>query len=148
MTDRAAYSNVPIGAFVIIVVSLFVPNQQSSNQNERELPLRSKLQHMDFIGIILFIGSITSLLLALTWGGQTYLWNNSKIIGLFIGFGLLAIILCFWLWKRGDVALIPFRVLKKRSISMGALVLFFLGVSSQIISCTIQINISVIASER
>ncbi|KAH8159043.1 hypothetical protein CIB48_g9207 [Xylaria polymorpha] len=123
--------NVPIGAFVIIVVSLFVPNQQSSNQNERELPLRSKLQHMDFIGIILFIGSITSLLLALTWGGQTYLWNNSKIIGLFIGFGLLAIILCFWLWKRGDVALIPFRVLKKRSISMGALYAFYLPIFFQ-----------------
>ncbi|GAP82380.2 putative efflux pump antibiotic resistance protein [Rosellinia necatrix] len=132
MTDRAAYSNVPIGAFVIIVVSLFVPNQQSHNESERKVPLRSKLQHMDFLGIILFIGSISSLLLALTWGGQTYPWNNSKIIGLFIGFGLLAIVLCFWLWKRGDVALIPFRVLKKRSISMGALVLFFLGISGQI----------------
>ncbi len=146
MTDRAAYSNVPIGAFVIIVVSLFVPNQQSHNESERKLPLRSKLQHMDFLGIILFIGSISSLLLALTWGGQTYPWNNSKIIGLFIGFGLLAIVLCFWLWKRGDVALIPFRVLKKRSIFMGALVLFFLGISGQIVSFAIPINIPVIAS--
>ncbi|ROW08463.1 hypothetical protein VMCG_03189 [Cytospora schulzeri] len=60
----------------------------------------------------------------MTWGGQKYAWNDAKIIGMFVGFGLLVICFCFWQWKQGDFALIPPRVIQKRSISMGALALF------------------------
>lgn len=126
--------NVPIGACVIIAILLFVPMRQSSNQADRNLPLRSKLRHMDAIGTVLFIGAICCLLLILTWGGQTYQWNSSIIIGLFVGFGLLTLCFCYWLWKQGDLALIPLRVLRRRSICMGALILFSLGISSQVVS--------------
>ncbi|GKZ81332.1 hypothetical protein AnigIFM56816_005847 [Aspergillus niger] len=59
------------------------------------------------------------LLLALQWGGTTYAWRNSKIIGLLIGFGLL--LTCFvgsqiWL---GEKATLPPRIMKMRtSISL------------------------------
>ncbi|KAI1171188.1 MFS multidrug transporter-like protein [Nemania sp. FL0916] len=124
--------NVPIGGFVILAILAFVPLQQSSNQQERSLPIRSKVRHMDIIGIVLFIGAVTSFLLAVTWGGQTYPWSNSRIIGLFVSFGILTILFAGWLWKRGETALIPLRVLRQRSIAMGSLTLFLIGIANQI----------------
>lgn len=119
---------------VIIVVFLFIRIHQSSNQDNRRLPLRSKLRHMDVLGTIIFLGAVCCLLLALQWGGQVYPWNNSRCIGLFVGFGLLTICFCYLQWRRGELAIIPLRILKKRSICMGALVLFFLGTSSLTVS--------------
>ncbi|KAK2593319.1 hypothetical protein QQS21_008962 [Conoideocrella luteorostrata] len=135
LTDTAGWRwcfwiNLPIGACVIVAILLLVQIPQSTNEANRSLPLRRKLEYMDPIGTTLFLGAVCSLLLALQWGGQTYPWNSSKCIGLFVGFG--AISLCFGIhqWRRADLALIPFRILRKRSIYMGALVLFFLGMSS------------------
>lgn len=88
---------------------------------------------MDAGGTVLFIGAICCLLMALTWGGQTYAWNDSKIIGLFIGFGLISLCFLYWIWKRGDAALIPLRVLRKRSIYMGAITLFGIGMAVNIV---------------
>ncbi|KAI1205122.1 major facilitator superfamily domain-containing protein [Annulohypoxylon truncatum] len=122
--------NVPAGVFVILVVLIFVPLGRSSNKVNGALPLREKLRHMDLPGLVLFLGTICCLLLVLTWGGQTYAWKDSKIIGLFIGFGLLLICFCFWLVRQGDVAIIPLRVLKKRSIYVGSVALLGYGILS------------------
>ncbi|KAI6088863.1 MFS general substrate transporter [Hypoxylon rubiginosum] len=122
--------NVPIGGFVVAMILLFVRIRQSSNQVDRSLPLKTKLGNLDFLGTVLFLGAICCLLLVLQWGGQTYPWSDSKCIGLFVGFGLLTVLFCVWQWYRGDRAIIPFRILRKRSIWMGALVLCFLGMSS------------------
>ncbi|KAF3761988.1 MFS general substrate transporter [Cryphonectria parasitica EP155] len=56
---------------------------------------RSFLAKVDYIGIVIFTGSLASLLIALTWGGTTYAWNSKQVmaslivgcVGL-IGFGL------------------------------------------------------------
>ncbi|KAI1760080.1 MFS general substrate transporter [Hypoxylon sp. FL1150] len=122
--------NVPVGAFVILVILIFVRIKQSSNQVNRRLPLRTKLERLDALGTALFLGAICCLLLALQWGGQTYPWSDSKCIGLLVGFGVLIALFCLWQWYRGDQAIIPFRILRKRSIWVGSLVLFFLGMSS------------------
>ncbi|KAI5861439.1 major facilitator superfamily domain-containing protein [Durotheca rogersii] len=120
-------TNVPAGAVVMIIVFFFVPVAKSANSANQSLPIREKLRRMDTPGLILFLGGITSLLLALTWGGQTYPWRDSRIIGLFVGFGLITILFCYWLVRQGDLALIPLRVLKKRSIYMGSITLTGFG---------------------
>jgi hypothetical protein len=125
--------NVPIGIGVMLAVLLFVPKCQGNTQSYNDLSLSSKLNHMDPIGTVLFIGAVCSLLLVLTWGGQTYSWSNSRIIGLLVGFGLMVCCFCYWLWKRGDLAIIPLRILQKRSICMGALILFAIGILSQVV---------------
>lgn len=122
--------NVPSGVLVIIGVFLFVPQTRSANSVNTSLPLRTKIQNMDFPGLVLFLGLVTNLLLALTWGGSTYAWKDSRIIGLFVGFGLLTIVFVVWLMRQGENALIPLRVLKKRSIYVGALVLIGFGMIS------------------
>lgn len=115
-------------------VILFVPKLRGATDDEYgNLPLRSKLDRMDPVGAALFIGAVCCLLLALTWGGQTYAWGSSRIVGLFVGFGAVTALFCFWLWRRGETALIPLRVLRKRSICMGALILFGMGIPSQVV---------------
>lgn len=57
--------------------------------------LREILSKVDYFGIFLFAGSIASLLIALTWGGNTYPWSSGKVIACLVigcaglvGFGL------------------------------------------------------------
>ncbi|KAH8704633.1 major facilitator superfamily domain-containing protein [Phaeosphaeriaceae sp. PMI808] len=63
-------------------------------------------------------------------GGYKIAWNSSKAIGLLVGFVVLMVVFCILQLRRGKYATIPLRVMKQRSIYTGALVLFFLGLSS------------------
>jgi hypothetical protein len=131
---NSLFSNVPAGVIVILIVSLFVPVSKSNQDNQnRKLPVKEKLLRMDPIGTTIFLGAVCCLLLSLVWGGQTYPWDDSRIIGLFVGFGLLTICFCYWLWRQGEVALIPLRILRKRSIAMGAVTLFAIGLAMNIV---------------
>ncbi|KAI0594167.1 major facilitator superfamily domain-containing protein [Biscogniauxia sp. FL1348] len=123
--------NVPAGVCVLVIIFLFVDvSGSSSNQASRNLPLREKIRHMDFLGLVLFLGAICCLLLVLTWGGQAYPWDDGHIIGLFVAFGVLTAIFVFWLVRQGDLGLIPLRVLKNRTIYMGSIALVGYGVLS------------------
>lgn len=89
---------------------------------------------MDIPGLVMFLGAICCLLLAMTWGGQAYPWDDQKIIGLFVGSGCLTLCFCYWLSRQGELALIPVRVLKKRSVYVGATTLLGFGVISVVVS--------------
>ncbi|KAH6663434.1 major facilitator superfamily domain-containing protein [Halenospora varia] len=133
LTDHATWRwcfwiNVPIGACVLAVVICFL-NDGVANQNNAKSPFKTKLKYFDGIGTVTFIGSICCLLLGLQWGGQTYPWKSSKIIGLFIGFGLLFGLFTFVQWKRGEYATIPLRIIRQRSVAMVVCLLFFSGIS-------------------
>ncbi|ESZ96944.1 efflux pump antibiotic resistance protein [Sclerotinia borealis F-4128] len=118
--------NLPIGAVAMILLVLFLKVQSVPNQYT-SLSLRRKIANMDLIGTVTFLGAICCLTLALQWGGQTKPWHSSQIIGLFVGFGLLTIAFCCIQARRGENALIPPRVLRQRSILVGSLYLFFVG---------------------
>ncbi|KAF5127244.1 Efflux pump roqT [Metarhizium anisopliae] len=124
----ALTQNVPAGFCALVVVFFFVPLAEGFAKNTKALPLRQKLFRMDPVGTVLFLGLVCCLLLALTWGGQQYAWDSSQVIGLCVGFGVLLLCFCTWDWKQGDMALIPLRVLRKRSVGMGAIILFAYGV--------------------
>jgi hypothetical protein len=38
------------------------------------------LKVLDLIGVILFVGGITVLLLGISWGGVTYPWKSARVI--------------------------------------------------------------------
>jgi hypothetical protein len=126
------FSNVPIGVFTLISISTFLKLKISDGK--RQLPFKEKLKYMNFLGTVLFVGAICCLLLALQWGGETDRWESAKIIGLFVGGGLLLFLFGYTQWKRGETAIIPLRVLRQRSILSGAMFLFFLGMSSIVVS--------------
>ncbi|KAF2464463.1 efflux pump antibiotic resistance protein [Lindgomyces ingoldianus] len=135
LTDHASWRwcfwiNVPVGIAVLFTVLIFVTLNDASNQKNRDLPLQKKVQHMDPLGTVIFLSAVCCLLIILQLGGQKIAWASARAVMLFLGFGFLIAVFCFLQWEKGEYATIPPRILMKRSIYMGALVLFFLGMSS------------------
>lgn len=71
------------------------------------------MNRLDPIGFGLFAPTCIMLLMALQWGGTTYAWGSSTIIGLFVGFGASLIVFIFWERRRGDSAMIPGSIMKQ-----------------------------------
>ena len=101
------------------LVSTFL-DLQNANTPSRKLPLKTKLRRLDVGGAVLLIAAVCCLLLALQWGGTVSPWKSSRIIGLFVGFGLLSFVFGVLQWKLGDTATTPLRILRQRSIYMGS----------------------------
>ena len=81
---------------------------------------------LDVIGASILVPAVVCLLLALQWGGSTYAWKSSHIIGLFIGFGLLASLFIFTQIKLGDRGTLPPRLFRNRNVALAfAFALFF-----------------------
>ena len=69
------------------------------------------------------------LLLALQFGGNRYTWSSSTVIGLLVGAAVTFAVFLVWEYRRGDEAMVPFAMLRKRAIHSAAGTAFFnLGV--------------------
>jgi hypothetical protein len=86
-----------------------------------------RLKELDLIGAAILIPGVICLLLAVQWGGSTYPWNNSRIIGLFVGAGLLLILFAYSQYRLGDQATIPLRLIKQRTVIAACAFTFFFG---------------------
>lgn len=96
-------------------------------QKKQGSSFREKILKLDIIGTATLIPAVICLLLALQWGGSTYPWNDSRIIGLFVGFAALAaIFIGIQLWK-GDEATLPPRFFKNRNVLSAMLFSLFFG---------------------
>jgi hypothetical protein len=62
---------------------------------------------LDLIGASILIPAIICLLLPLQWGGSTYPWNSSRIIGLFVAAVCLTIVFVYSQIKLGDKGTLP-----------------------------------------
>ncbi len=131
VADRR-WRNLPIGAIVFGLVLLGL-KLKSKKDPMRELPTTEKLKRLDPLGIILLLGAVSCLFLALQWGGSRFTWDSSKIIGLLIGSGLLSLLFCALQWWLAEKATIPVRILRNRTVLFGALSLFFISMSSNIV---------------
>ncbi|KNG52046.1 MFS general substrate transporter [Stemphylium lycopersici] len=80
-----------------------------------ELTLAQKLKRMDWIGACLFIGSMTSLLLGISWGGIQHPWSSGATVAPIIAglFGLFA----FFVWQlyRKEHTLLPIAIFRNWS---------------------------------
>lgn len=52
------------------------------------MPLGEKLATLDPFGTCILIGAVTSLILALQWGGVSLPWSNAKVWGCLLAFVL------------------------------------------------------------
>jgi MFS family permease len=79
------YINLPFIAAGYIMVPLFL------KLNFLPSSMSSKLRRVDWLGSIIFIGSMTSFLIPLTWGGVVYSWSSWRtLVPLLIGAAGLA----------------------------------------------------------
>ncbi|KAL8706038.1 MAG: hypothetical protein Q9201_000860 [Fulgogasparrea decipioides] len=109
------YLNLPIGGLVaVLMVFIRVPQQQP-----RPPPLsvlRTLHTSLDLMGFAIFAPALIMLLLALQWGGNTFRWDSSQIIGLFCGAGATFIVFLIWNWHKGDAAMLPFSIIRRRTV--------------------------------
>ncbi|KAF4831510.1 Efflux pump aflT [Colletotrichum tropicale] len=119
------YINLPIGGIAMVFVFFLLHLSRKNNPEGKTLVQR--LMQLDLIGTAIFIPAIVCLLLALQWGGAEYPWNSAKIIGLFVGFGLMIIIFIgIQLWQ-GDKGTLPPYLFKNRNVVCAMLFACFFG---------------------
>ncbi|CAI7571850.1 hypothetical protein N7533_004223 [Penicillium manginii] len=119
------YINLPIGGLSIAVIVFILKVPKKSDLSGTSV--WERIKQLDLIGASLLIPAIVCLLLALQWGGNKYAWNNSKIIGLFVGFGLMVILFVASQIYLGEKATLPPHILKKRTVLASCLFALFFG---------------------
>ena len=70
--------------------------------NQRKENVLAKLKRIDYVGSILFTGSLTSALLGITWGGVMYPWKSARtLVPMLVGvIGLVVFMLFEWYTAR------------------------------------------------
>lgn len=112
--------NLPFVAITLTVMFLFF-NPPSTRQRS----VVASIPSLDLIGCLIFVGAVFMLLLAMQRGGQENPWSSATIIGLFVGAGVTMMLFVAWEWRKGDDAMIPGRVLTRRTVVFTCLFIFF-----------------------
>ena len=108
------YINLPIGALTVLFIVIFFKSPVRDHEDNQGW--KQRIGMLDLEGTWVFIPGVVCLLLALQWGGSKYPWDNWRIILLFILFGLLIIAFIGIQIYKGELATVPPRVLKQRSV--------------------------------
>ncbi|OTA56069.1 MFS general substrate transporter [Hypoxylon sp. EC38] len=120
------YINLPLGAIVAGCLFFVRIPQPKAPLGAAQSRVGALTKELDFLGFILLTGFSIELLLALEMGGDSYAWNSSVIIGLLCGAVVTLVAFLLWQYHKGDRAMIPFSVARKRVIWCGFLVYSFL----------------------
>lgn len=92
------------------------------------LPVHKREHKIDYLGAATLSASAVSLLLATVWGGSTYPWGSSVIIGLIIAAVVLGVSFVF-VEKRAVEPLIPMRLFKNDIFSVSVLLSLLSGIA-------------------
>ncbi len=124
LTDHASwrwnfYINVPVGILAFFMISSFMPHIESDKKDQK----------IDFWGAGLLAGGLSSLLLALVWGGNQYAWVSSQVIGMF---ALSAFLLGSFAWvehKHAKDPILPLELFRNSIFRVSMLVVFIIGIA-------------------
>ena len=89
------YINLPIGAVALFIVAAAL--------RSREVHVKHTI---DYTGAAVMGLGVTALILALTWGGNSYAWSSGVIIGLFVS-SIVLLAAFVWVEQRAVEPLIP-----------------------------------------
>lgn len=87
--------NLPLASISLVLICISLKSHHYHSATFYEESTRQKLARVDWVGFCLFIPSISSFLIPLTWGGELFAWNSwdtlvPLLIGL-VGLGLFVI---------------------------------------------------------
>lgn len=109
------------------VIFFYLRISKGDDHPSKGKSITSRILELDLAGAAAFFPATILLLLALEWGGTTYAWNSSIIIGLFVGAGIAIILFIgIEIWK-GDKGLLPVPFFKQRDPLCSMLYAFFVG---------------------
>ena len=109
------YVNVPIGIVALVITSSVL-----------RLPFVRRDHTIDFAGAALLVAAVSTLLLALVWGGSEYPWGSSTILGLFAAAAILTGLFLWWEHRTAE-PILPLRLFGGRVFSTGVALSFLLG---------------------
>ncbi|KAL1839674.1 hypothetical protein VTJ49DRAFT_1284 [Mycothermus thermophilus] len=127
LTDRlhwrwCFYINLPIGGFALAVVLLCLRNIKDKvpRMQTDKLTVWEIMYRLDVLGAITLLPPIVCVLLALHFAGATgHSWTDSDVILLFVLAVVLFSIFGYMQHRNRDVAMLPSRVIKHRSVIAG-----------------------------
>ncbi|MET7820541.1 MDR family MFS transporter [Micromonospora zamorensis] len=110
------YINVPL-AILAIVVCYHVM---------RLIPFERRDHSIDWLGAGLLVAGVSSLLLALSWGGNEYAWGSGVIIGLFVVGAVLGVL---FVLQEARVAepILPLRLFRSATFALANSALLIIG---------------------
>ena len=118
------YVNLPVGLIALTVLLLSFPNIRPVARERR----------IDFLGAGTLVAGVVPLLLALSWGGNSYAWDSPMILGLFV---LAAVMLAIFVLveRRAAEPIIPLSLFTNRIVFVAvvALVVMAMGMFGTIL---------------
>ncbi len=113
------YINVPLAIVAVIVC----------NQVLRMVPHTRRDHKIDYLGAVLMVVSVVSLLLALSFGGGAgWAWSSARIVALFVTFVVFAVAFIV-AESRAIEPILPLRLFRGRTFSTSNAATFILGFS-------------------
>ena len=98
---------------MILLIGLVVRLPQTA-ASTNTLSVAQKIAELDIFGFLIFTLANVLFLLGLQWGGASYAWNSSVVIGLLCGGIVGFVVFSIWLVWKGESALVPLRLLRGR----------------------------------
>lgn len=115
------YLNLPIGGVALIVLIIYL----RVNYN-RELTLATRISSIDWMGTLIFVGSIAAILIPLSWAGVVYAWSSYQIlVPLIIGLAGLVAFMFFEASPLAPQPTVPLRLFSNR-VSAAVFIMTFL----------------------
>lgn len=115
LTIQVFYVNLPVGALATLAIIL-VHIPEPTTKPKALYVFKNIHKHLDIVGLFLFAPAILQLLLALQFGGHKFPWKSSQVIGLFCGFGATFTVWFMWNRYKGEEALIPHSMIRRRAV--------------------------------
>jgi len=117
------YINLPIGGISAAILLFFFKTPPAAKPVAA--PLSEKLINMDPVGTVLVMAGVITYILALQYGGVTYAWSSSTVIGLIVGFVLIVLAFFAWEYYNSERSMIVPRLFRQRSVWVSSLFTFF-----------------------
>ncbi len=107
--------NLPLGAVALVVTTTAL-----------RLPFATMRRRIDVLGATLMVGSVSSLVLLTTWGGNEYAWGSPVIVGLGAAAVVLGVLFVFQ-ERRAEEPILPLRLFSNSIFSLVTVIGLTLG---------------------
>jgi len=111
------YVNLPLGAVALFMIIAKMPNLSHKATGK-----------IDYLGAALIIATTVPLLLALTWGGNTYPWASVRILTLF-AVSIVSLVLFILVEKRTKDAILPLGLFRNKTFTFSNLASFVINMA-------------------
>lgn len=130
------------------VLALFLLFFAIEGQEESQAQGIERLSEVDFMGILLWILAVVSIILGLSWGGTSYEWNSAVIISLLCVAGVLFISFALFEYRFPKDPIVPFNLFSNRSTILILTAAFCYGGCFQSLMTYVPLYLSVIRKEN